>query len=69
MGEVLDVRLSQLCSLPEAGFPSSVRTRDGCCNHIEFVQVRDASLAWARFSAGCDAPGYAHGFNKSRSDW
>lgn len=49
--EVGDVRISQLRSLLRA---SDLGTHGGRCNHITFVQVYIASLALARFNAGCE---------------
>jgi hypothetical protein len=37
-------------------FPHHLRTRDRRGDHITFVQVHTASLAWAPFNAGCDEP-------------
>jgi hypothetical protein len=57
MGQVLDVRISHLRSFPGLHFLSHPHTRGRRCNHITFVQVYTASLAWAPFNAGCDEPG------------
>ena len=55
--DVLDVRIGQLRSLPRgSNFPHLGVPRGGRCNHITFVQVHTASLAWAPFNAGCDEP-------------
>jgi hypothetical protein len=56
VGDVFDVCTTQLrsplglCCLPLSGTQS--RPRD----HMTFVQVHTASLAWARFNAGCESP-------------
>ena len=57
MGQVLDVRISHLRPFPGLHFLPDLHTRRRR-NHITFVQVRTASLAWAPFNAGCDeSPG------------
>ena len=58
MGQVLDVWISHLRSLPGASSSRPICVpRGGRCNHITFVQLRTASLAWAPFNAGCDELG------------
>jgi len=56
MRQELDVRISHLGSPPGLHFLPQLRTRGRRCNHITFVQVHTASLAWAPFNAGCDEP-------------
>jgi hypothetical protein len=57
MRQVLDVRISHLGSLPGCTFYPDCIPAAAACNHITFVQVHTASLAWAPFNAGCDEPG------------
>jgi hypothetical protein len=57
MGQVLDVLISHLHSFRGLYLVTHSGTRGGRCNHITFVQVHIASLAWAPFNAGRDQPG------------
>jgi hypothetical protein len=45
--------------------------RGGRSNHITFVQVHTASLAWAPFNSGCDEPGAisSRELKNIRSSW
>ena len=58
MGDVLDVCVRQSTSLPGGSrtHPDWVPI-GGRGDHMTFVQVHPASLAWAPFNAGCDEPG------------
>lgn len=57
MAQVLDVLISHLTFISGALRCTHPGTRGGRCNHITFVQVHTASLAWAPFNAGSDEPG------------
>ena len=60
MSDVFDVCTSQLRSPPRGSVadPNRVPSRRRV-DHMTFVQVHTASLAWAPFNAGCEKPGSA----------
>jgi len=56
---VFDVWTTHLRSpLGSVGYPYQVPSRRRA-DHMTFVQVHTASLAWAPFNAGCEKPGSA----------
>ena len=57
MSDVFDVCTTQLRSPPASvTYPYRVPRCRGA-DHMTFVQVHTASLAWAPFTAGCEKPG------------
>jgi hypothetical protein len=59
MSHVFGVCTTQSSSPPGLRrFPYQVPNRRRA-DHMTFVQVRTASLAWAPFNAGCEKPGSA----------